>query len=143
MTTKLSFDMCLKQVFPALLRGGEVWMLSERVTAEPAALLSALGARTKVGLNCVPSLWKAMLHAMKSGEAANSHENLAYLLFGGEQLSQELVDSSIAVLPNLQIWNIYGPTEATANACAATIGAGDEVSIGRPFSCLLYTSRCV
>ena len=69
LTTKLTFDMCLKQLFPPLLRGGEVWMLPEEVVAQPAALLSALGARTKVGLNCVPSLWKAMLHAVHSGQA--------------------------------------------------------------------------
>ena len=132
LTTKLTFDMCLKQLFPSLLRGERVWMLPEEVTAEPAALLSALGARTGVGLNCVPSLWKAMLHAIHSGQAACPNESLAYLLFGGEQLSQDLVDSSLTALPNLRIWNIYGPTEATANACVATIRSEDAVTIGRP-----------
>ncbi len=134
LTTNLTFDMCLKQLFPALLRGGQVWMLPDDVTAEPAALLSALGARTEVGLNCVPSLWKAMLHAIDRGQAASPNEGLAYLLFGGEQLSQDLIDKSLAALPNLQIWNIYGPTEATANACAAKIGSGDEVTIGHPIA---------
>ncbi len=134
LTTNLTFDMCLKQLFPSLLRGGQVWMLPDDVTAEPAALLSALGARTEVGLNCVPSLWKAMLHAIDRGQAASPNEGLAYLLFGGEQLSQDLIDKSLAALPNLQIWNIYGPTEATANACAAKIGSGDEVTIGHPIA---------
>ena len=32
LTTKLTFDMCLKQLFPSLLRGGQVWMLPEEVT---------------------------------------------------------------------------------------------------------------
>src|ERR1700690_1918886 len=70
LTTKLTFDMCLKQIFPPLLRGGEVWMLPDDVLAEPAALMKALGARKKVGLNCVPSLWRAILHAIQSGECA-------------------------------------------------------------------------
>ena len=134
LTTKLTFDMCLKQLFAPLLRGGEVWMLPEEVVAQPAALLSALGARNKAGLNCVPSLWKAMLYAVHSGKAIDPNATLEYLLFGGEQLSKELVDGSFSALPNLKIWNIYGPTEATANACAATIGAGDEVTIGRPIA---------
>ena len=132
LTTKLTFDMCLKQLFPPLLRGGEVRMLPEEVTAEPAALLLALGTRSRFGLNCVPTLWKAMLQAMESGHAAIPHENFAYLLFGGEELSQGLVERSFAAFPDLQIWNIYGPTEATANACAVTIGSGDDVTIGRP-----------
>ena len=134
LTTKLTFDMCLKQLFPPLLRGGEVWILAEKVVAEPAALLSAFTARTRVGLNCVPSLWKAILHAIESGRATPPGEGLAYLFFGGEPLSRELIARTLSALPHLQIWNIYGPTEATANASAARIIAGDEVTIGRPIA---------
>jgi amino acid adenylation domain-containing protein len=134
LTTKLTFDMCLKQLFPPLLRGGAVWLLPEEVLAEPVTLVSALGTRTKVALNCVPSLWSAMLQAIRSGQAATPGENLAYLIFGGETLSQELVTRTLAALPHLQIWNIYGPTEATANASAARIAPGDEVTIGRPIA---------
>jgi amino acid adenylation domain-containing protein len=134
LTTKLTFDMCLKQLFPPLLRGGEVWILPEEVLAEPATLLSALAARTKVGLNCVPSLWTAILHAIQSGQATPPGEGLAYLFFGGEPLSKELVARALSALPHLQIWNIYGPTEATANASAARIILGDEVTIGRPIA---------
>jgi amino acid adenylation domain-containing protein len=134
LTTKLTFDMCLKQLFPPLLRGGEVWILPEEVLAEPATLLSALAARTKVGLNCVPSLWTAILHAIQSGQAPPPGEGLAYLFFGGEPLTKELVTRSWSALPHLQIWNIYGPTEATANASAARIIPGNEVTIGRPIA---------
>jgi amino acid adenylation domain-containing protein len=134
LTTKLTFDMCLKQLFPPLLRGGEVWILPEEVLAEPATLLSALATRTKAGLNCVPSLWTAILHAIQSGHASPPGESLAYLFFGGEPLSKELVARSLSALPHLQIWNIYGPTEATANASAARIIPGDEVTIGRPIA---------
>jgi amino acid adenylation domain-containing protein len=134
LTTKLTFDMCLKQLFPPLLRGGAVWLLPEETLAEPVTLLSALGTRTKVALNCVPSLWSAMLQAIRSGQAATPGENLAYLIFGGETLSQDLVTRTLAALPHLQIWNIYGPTEATANASAAKIDLGDEVTIGRPIA---------
>jgi len=134
LTTKLTFDMCLKQLFPPLLRGGEVWILPEEVLAEPATLLSALAARTNVGLNCVPSLWTAILNAIRSGQAAPPGESLAYLFFGGEPLSKELVARSLSALPHLQIWNIYGPTEATANASAARIIPGGEVTIGRPIA---------
>jgi amino acid adenylation domain-containing protein len=134
LTTKLTFDMCLKQLFPPLLRGGAVWILPEEVVAEPVALLSALATRPKVELNCVPSLWTAILHAIQSGQATSPGERLSYLIFGGEPLSKELVTRTLSALPHLQIWNIYGPTEATANASAARILQGDEVTIGRPIA---------
>lgn len=134
LTTKLTFDMSLKQLFPPLLRGGEVWILPDEVLAEPALLLSALAERTKVGLNCVPSLWTSILHAIRCGQVALPANSLTHLFFGGESLSKELVLRTLSVLPHLQIWNIYGPTEATANASAARLVAGDEVTIGRPIA---------
>ena len=39
LTTKLTFDMCLKQLFPPLLRGDDVWILPAEAVAEPAPLL--------------------------------------------------------------------------------------------------------
>jgi amino acid adenylation domain-containing protein len=143
LTTKLTFDMCLKQLFPPLLLGGVVWILPEEILAEPAALLSALATRPKVGLNCVPSLWTAILHAIQSGQATAPGESLAYLIFGGEPLSKELVTRTLSALPHLQIWNIYGPTEATANASAVRILPGDEVTIGRPIAnAQIYILNC-
>ena len=38
------------------------------------------------------------------------------------------------MLPHVQMWNLYGPTETTANAIVACLAPGDEVSIGRPVS---------
>ncbi len=134
LTTKLTFDMSLKQLFPPLLRGGEVWILPDEVLAEPALLLSALAERTRVGLNCVPSLWTSILHAIRCGQVALPGNSLTHLFFGGESLSKELVLRTLSVLPHLQIWNIYGPTEATANASAARLVAGDEVTIGCPIA---------
>lgn len=134
LTTKLTFDMSLKQLFPPLLRGDDVWLLPDEVLADPTLLLSALTARNNVGLNCVPSLWTSILHAIRAGEVAPPGESLTHLFFGGETLSRELVLRTLAVLPHLQIWNIYGPTEATANASAARLGAGDAVTIGCPIA---------
>ncbi|OYV74555.1 MAG: hypothetical protein B7Z74_02035 [Deltaproteobacteria bacterium 21-66-5] len=134
LTTKLTFDMCLKQLLPPLLRGGEVWILPEEVVAEPVLLLSALAERANVALNCVPSLWIGVLEAIRSGDAPPPGPGLARVIFGGEALSKELVARSLSVLPHLEIWNIYGPTEATANASAARITAADEVTIGRPIA---------
>ena len=106
LTTKLTFDMCLKQLFPPLLRGGEVWILPEEIMAEPAALLSALGAADK---------GRAQLRADRYGRPCSTQSSPAkprcraktwrILLFGGEQLSKELVDALLvraAASPDLE-----------------------------------------
>jgi non-ribosomal peptide synthetase component E (peptide arylation enzyme) len=99
---------------------------------DPRALLAELAGREhqRVALNCVPSLWQAVLDALDAG--APPPVTLVALLLGGDQLTQRLVDRTWAHLPGLSIWNIYGPTEATANAAAGPVTASDDITIGTP-----------
>ncbi|WP_310134905.1 Pls/PosA family non-ribosomal peptide synthetase [Leifsonia shinshuensis] len=57
-------------------------------------------------------------------------DNVRLLIFGGEACPPELV-SRLAV-PGREVWNTYGPTEATVVACAAPLIAGEPVRIGLP-----------
>ncbi|GAA1471637.1 Linear gramicidin synthase subunit D [Corynebacterium felinum] len=57
-------------------------------------------------------------------------DNVRLLIFGGEACPAELVER--VATKNREVWNTYGPTEATVVACAAQVCAGREVSIGRP-----------
>jgi len=57
-------------------------------------------------------------------------DNVRLLIFGGEACPPELV-SRLAV-PGREVWNTYGPTEATVVACAAPLTAGEPVRIGLP-----------
>ena len=58
-----------------------------------------------------------------------SLELVRLLIFGGEACPQELVDR--LVVDGREVWNTYGPTEATVVACAAPLGAA-PVRIGLP-----------
>ncbi|MCP4658511.1 MAG: amino acid adenylation domain-containing protein, partial [bacterium] len=131
LVTPVTFDASLKQLFAPLLRGAPVQVLDKQTVTQPAALLAALAASGDEALNCVPSLWEALLAAMESGEAVVPRR-LRCLWVGGEPLREELVRRSLAVLPALEIRNLYGPTEATANASAASVSGADRPTIGRP-----------
>ena len=136
--TNLSFDASLKQLWAPLLRGRAVWLLSNEVIAEPLALWDAVAKRKKVAINCVPSLWEAVLQAVTGrADGAKPCNETITLLLGGDRPTQELVERSFTVFPKIQIWNLYGPTEATANAAAARIARGDQVTIGHP----IYNSQ--
>jgi amino acid adenylation domain-containing protein len=131
--TKLTFDASLKQLLGPLLRGQAVWMGPRRSANDPAALWEAINSRSRVGLNCVPSLWQAMVEAAESRQAIVS-DALKRLYVGGEQVGQDLLKRTWDLLPELEIWNLYGPTEATANASAGRIASSENINIGRPIS---------
>ncbi len=57
-------------------------------------------------------------------------ENVRLLIFGGEACPPELA-ARLAV-QGRELWNTYGPTEATVVACAAQMDGTDPVRIGLP-----------
>ncbi len=60
-------------------------------------------------------------------------EAVRLLIFGGEACPPELVER---LAPSMQegreVWNTYGPTEATVVACAAKLDSSGPISIGLP-----------
>ncbi|HET9917757.1 MAG TPA: amino acid adenylation domain-containing protein [Candidatus Binatia bacterium] len=132
--TRASFDASLKQLFAPLLRAGHVWLLSDELVNQPTALPEALSTQSRVGLNCVPSLWRAVLDDLKLDRLTALRHSLSALLLGGEQLDQDLVDRTFSDMPDIEIWNLYGPTEATANACTGRVMPHSPPAIGRPIA---------
>jgi non-ribosomal peptide synthetase-like protein len=61
---------------------------------------------------------------------AEALEAVRLLIFGGEACPPELA-ARLAV-DGRELWNTYGPTEATVVACAARLDAGGPVRIGLP-----------
>ncbi|GGO64575.1 amino acid adenylation protein [Microbacterium nanhaiense] len=57
-------------------------------------------------------------------------ENLRLLIFGGEALPPELSNRLIGA--EREVWNTYGPTEATVVACAAKMDGTAPIRIGLP-----------
>ncbi|WP_370247429.1 Pls/PosA family non-ribosomal peptide synthetase [Nocardioides sp.] len=55
---------------------------------------------------------------------------LRLLILGGEAVPPELVPRLVA--PGREVWNTYGPTEATVVACGARLEADGPVRIGLP-----------
>ncbi|MHA7208862.1 Pls/PosA family non-ribosomal peptide synthetase [Arthrobacter sp. MDT1-65] len=61
---------------------------------------------------------------------ADSLENVRLLIFGGEACPPELAQR--LAVHDREVWNTYGPTEATVVACAARLGGEGPVRIGLP-----------
>lgn len=63
---------------------------------------------------------------------AEALESVRLLIFGGEACPPELA-TRLAV-KGREVWNTYGPTEATVVACAAPLGVPGPVRIGLPLN---------
>ena len=61
---------------------------------------------------------------------AEALENVRLLIFGGEACPPELASGSPST--DREVWNTYGPTEATVVACAAPLGGQRAGQIGLP-----------
>jgi non-ribosomal peptide synthetase-like protein len=61
---------------------------------------------------------------------AESLENVRLLIFGGEACPPEL--AARLATPARELWNTYGPTEATVVACGALLDGSAPVRIGLP-----------
>lgn len=61
---------------------------------------------------------------------AEALEAVRLLIFGGEACPPELAER--LAVEGREVWNTYGPTEATVVACGSQLQAGAPVSIGLP-----------
>ena len=63
---------------------------------------------------------------------AEALEAVRLLIFGGEACPPDLADR--LAVDGREVWNTYGPTEATVVACGAQVHPGTPVSIGLPLA---------
>lgn len=117
----LAFDMSFEEVWISYLVGATLWQAPREVSADPEALPLALSGQGISVLHAVPTLL-----ALFSCDVPS----LRLINLGGEACPEALV--ARWARPGRQLFNTYGPTEATVSASLAELQAGQPVSIGRP-----------
>ncbi|MFK8017572.1 MAG: amino acid adenylation domain-containing protein, partial [Gammaproteobacteria bacterium] len=136
----VGFDVSIEQLLVPLLTGATVVIAPDLKFLRPAEFWSLLREQRITHFNSVPSFVAAMLAEPPAGELA-----LRTLLLGGEVLSGSLARRIFAALPNTELINVYGPTEACIEA-TAYVGTPDDVDspglpIGRPLANYIATVR--
>ncbi|HEV7667231.1 MAG TPA: amino acid adenylation domain-containing protein [Thermoanaerobaculia bacterium] len=135
MASTFAADLGNTAIFPSLLTGGCLEILTEERTAG-AEPWEEIGRRRPVDvLKIVPSHLSALL----SSPGAAAILPRARLVLGGEPLDPKLVSRVYALAPDVQVFNHYGPTEATvgvtcgrADPDGAGTAGGATVPVGRP-----------
>ncbi len=101
-----------------------------------ACLVPAPRALVRTGMDLAPWLVDrgitvvSTVPTLASLWPPNTLDAVRLLIFGGEVCPPELVER--LAVGEREVWNTYGPTEATVVACAARLRAGMPVRIGIP-----------
>lgn len=129
--TTLAFDISLLELFLPLSVGATVVVASTTQCSDPHQLNALLEAQAITVLQATPATWRLLLNA-----GCNPSGSLKGLI-GGEKLPPDLAES--LVRNGIDLWNMYGPTEATVWTSCYHItesdkGAIPRILIGRPLA---------
>ena len=117
----VAFDMSFEEIWIAYLVGATLWIGPKEISGDPETLPRMLAANHVTVLHAVPTLL-----ALFSEEVAS----LRLINLGGEMCPESLVERWAR--PGREIFNTYGPTEATVSASLARLQPGRPITIGTP-----------
>jgi amino acid adenylation domain-containing protein len=123
-------------IFPALVSGGCLHIISYDVAMEGDSFAAYAAKRPIDVLKIVPSHLGALLASRPKGDISPRR----YLILGGEALSRELLERIAQTKPTCEIINHYGPTETTVGSLTFSVNANEfspyslTVPIGRPIA---------
>ncbi len=127
--TSLSFDLTITSIFCALLRGKSLHLFSEE--EEMSIILEQMFSPDSI----IDSVKITPAHISLLQHLDISKTNIQVAIVGGDQLLKEQVDLLHGLNPNMEVYNEYGPTEATVGCVVKEIKASDTtIQIGTPIA---------
>src|SRR5882762_275498 len=132
--TPVSFDLTVTSLYTPLVTGNKLVLYGEG--EEPGALLGRLSGSGEVTvLKVTPSHLRLLLEGVGVEGGIGGVSGVRKWIVGGEELGLELVRKLRAELGGeIEVYNEYGPTEATVGCMIYRCGEGMEgktVPIGR------------
>ena len=121
-----AFDMCIPELYLALVSGGRVVIGNRHLAANGEELAAVLRATGATIVHATPTTWSLLLEAGFSGKGLKR-------VVGAEPLPRELCRLLLAADPSL--YNFYGPTETTVWSAFHHFRSPDEpIVVGRPLA---------
>ncbi len=117
----VAFDMSFEEIWIAYLVGATLWVGPKDLVGDPENLPRMLAANHVTVLHAVPTLLALF---------AEDVATLRLINLGGEMCPESVVERWSA--PQRQMFNTYGPTEATVSASLAQLHPGVPITIGTP-----------
>ncbi|WP_063920716.1 amino acid adenylation domain-containing protein [Nocardia mikamii] len=128
--TPATFDVSVWELFATLGVGARLVIARADGHTDPAYLAEIIAAQQITITSFVPS----MLAVFAEAAPARTLTSLRALLVGGEAFGSDTVAAVRRVLPDVELDNLYGPTEFTVHVTSHRVTADDQGSVpmGRP-----------
>lgn len=129
--TTISFDIFEFETLISLTNGLTVYMTNENEQKITAKLEKIIKDNNIDIMQTTPSIMKFHLDNLTNKKDPRS---LRYLMLAGEPLSKTLVNSIQKQLPELTIYNGYGPSETTIFSTVENVTNQQQITIGNPIA---------
>ena len=129
-TAPFSFDLSVMDLYCSLATGSTLFSVGRELVANPKMLYRALGNSGATTWVSTPSFAQMCLVEEKFSEGMLPR--IRRFLFCGETLAAQTAARLLERFPRAQVWNMYGPTEATVAITSVRI----DLSILEKYSAL-------
>jgi amino acid adenylation domain-containing protein len=129
----LTFDVSVSEVFWPLMSGARLVVARGGLQGDGRYLIETICKQAVTTLELVPAMLAALLEDKEVGRCSS----LRRVICGGEGLAADLQQRFFRALPHAELYNSYGPTEATIDVTfwKCELGAQDtNPPIGRPIA---------
>ena len=125
-----AFDSSVLDIFAVLCAGGRLLIPDEERRLDAAYLDALIAAHGATSFIATSSYYRLLVGQLDAGKAA-----LRQITLAGEATTPELVAQHYRHLPEVELYNEYGPTECAVCATACRLPPGERaVSIGAPIA---------
>ena len=118
-TAPFSFDLSVMDLYCSLATAGTLFSISRDLVANPKMLYRALGNSGVTTWVSTPSF--AQMCLVEENFAERMLPRIRRFLFCGETLAAQTAARLLERFPRAQVWNMYGPTEATVATTSVQI----------------------
>lgn len=134
----VAFDFSVWEMYGALLFGGKLVLVPDKVAKDTNLFLNLLREEHVTILNQTPTYFYNLLATEL--EIPDNNLSIRYIIFGGEALNPKLIQKWSMKYPNTKLINMYGITETTVHVTFKELSSKDlkhnTSNIGKPIPTL-------
>ncbi|KAJ5624593.1 hypothetical protein N7510_000902 [Penicillium lagena] len=136
--TAMSFDMSLDEIFVALCNGGALVVVDSNLRGDSASIMKLISKENITYTRATPPEYSSWIRHGASSVQGNDSWKWAFA--GGDRMTDTLRKEFRSLcLPQLRLFNSYGPTEISMSAVKIetpykdnSVLTNDQIPIGRP-----------
>jgi amino acid adenylation domain-containing protein len=131
--SSFAFDSSMVGIFGTLCQGGKLVLPRQRQEQDALSLVSLINQHQVTHMLALPSLYMVLLDLFSKKPL----KSLRNIIVAGESCPPDLAERHFKILPDVRLYNEYGPTEATVWSTVYELTQADAqglVPIGKPIA---------